>query len=72
LKYKIIESSYRSWIIEKETGEQYYISFTGRLPRKGNGNFKCTCYQNSIRGKECKHILMIRNYLKTGRKEFDI
>jgi len=72
MKYKIIESSYRSWIIEKETGEEYYVSYTGRLPRVGDGEFKCSCYQNSVRKRECKHILMVKNYLKTGRKEYDI
>ena len=72
MKYKIIESSYRSWIVEKENGEEYCVSYNGRLPRTGDGKFKCTCYQNSIRKKECKHILMIKNYLKTGKKEFDV
>lgn len=72
MKYNVIETSYRTWIVEKETGEDYFVSFNGRLPRAGSGEFKCSCPSNSLYKKECKHILVVKNYLNTGRKEFDL
>lgn len=73
MKYTIEETSYRSWVIEKEDGIEYYVSSDfAKLPRICKDLvFKCSCVYNTRFKKECSHIRFIKEHLVSGKKVFE-
>jgi hypothetical protein len=74
MKYTVIPSTYRTWIVEKEDGEEYVVSTipgTEKEPQLDVSTFRCTCEYFTISSRICKHIRYVLEYIATGKKEFE-
>ena len=73
MKYKVIPTSYKSWIVEKEDGDVYYVSIKGvpLVYLKRDTEFVCSCKYYTLTKKPCKHIKMVIKYLRNNIKEFN-
>ena len=67
VKYIVKRLTYRVFVVYKETEEDIDTYFV-RATEKG---WICSCIGNSLFGRECKHIKMVREYLETGRNVFE-
>jgi len=66
LFYHVQPLTYRVWKVVKVTEDdtvEYYVRFTDK-------GWKCTCIGNLYR-RECKHILMVKEFLVTGKDTFE-
>jgi len=66
MKYLVKQIGDFSWIVEKETGEEYYVVYDS-----WNNTWKCTCPYNTRTKKTCKHIIMVKQYISIGQREFE-
>uniref|UniRef100_A0A6H2A0R6 SWIM-type domain-containing protein n=1 Tax=viral metagenome TaxID=1070528 RepID=A0A6H2A0R6_9ZZZZ len=75
MKYSISQLTYRTWIVEKEDGTEYFVGIKIGMedPLEYNvSSFMCSCPYNSMYRKPCKHIRFILEFLATGKKEFEV
>ena len=66
--YTVKQLTYRVFLVTKETDDdvtEYYV----RYDEKG---WKCTCIANSMFGRQCKHIKMVKAYLAKGYSKFKV
>ena len=74
MKYKIVQLSYRTWLVIKEDGTEYYVAcknVTGVHFRRDR-DFVCSCIYYTRTGRPCKHIRMVKEFIVKGTKEFDL
>ena len=67
VKYTVERLTYRVFVVYKETEDDIDAYFV-RATEKG---WICSCIGNSLFGRECKHIKMVKEYLETGKNVFE-
>lgn len=80
MKYEVRQLSYRVFLVEKETGEEYIVAASSiedsfsklsKAFEAYNLTFRCTCPYNTIYNKDCKHIRFVKEYIVTGKEVFE-
>ena len=64
--YTVKRLTYRVFLVTKETEEDRQDYFV-RYDEKG---WKCSCIANSMFGRECRHIKMVKAYIETGHTKY--
>ena len=69
MRYKVIQTSYRSWIVEDNEGHEYIV--TKQLTDHGYV-WRCTCTYHSITLRICSHIRAVEMFLLKKEKLSDV
>lgn len=63
--YKVEPFGHLSWKVINDEGDDYYVNLNPFTLK-----FSCHCTYNVISNLECKHIRMVKMFIKDGKSEF--